>query len=348
MSSRAGKAVIAGVCLVALLIAGFGVWSSLRHGTRTEAAAESAAPTRTTAPVAKGDLVESRIFAGTLGHGTAVGLPGAAHGTLTWLPRPGDVIERDQPLYAVDERPVRAMHGAVPLWRTLENGITGNDVAQLNANLAALGYDVVQDNVFGPRTRQAVQRWQKDRGLTVTGAVTADDIAFVDGAVRVASVEGRLGLPADGDVLQLTPTRPVVTASVAPQDAGLLTVGTELSVTINGADDPIPGRVADTMPGRNNNGNDIVEVTVDIEPGDRTLPNTATVQLTATGQIARNVLSVPVSALIAGDAAGEYTVEVVQPDGKVKRVTVAPGFVADGRIAITGKLAEGDEVVVPS
>ena len=38
-----------------------------------------------TATVDKGDLTDSKVFAGTLGYGTASGVPGAASGTLTWL-----------------------------------------------------------------------------------------------------------------------------------------------------------------------------------------------------------------------------------------------------------------------
>ena len=104
-----------------------------------------------TAAVTKQTLTDQQVFAGTLGFVQAIGLPGAASGTLTWLPSPGQVIHRDEPLYAVDERQVRAMHGAVPLWRSLEYGLRGTDVAQLNSNLAALGYSVGEDDVFVAR-----------------------------------------------------------------------------------------------------------------------------------------------------------------------------------------------------
>ncbi len=347
-SRRGRRAVVVVACSVALIGTSAGTWAILSLDSEASTGDERTVPRHVTAPVTRSDLAESKVFAGKLDYGTPVAVRGAEHGTLTWLPRPGDVIERDQPLYALDERPVRAMHGTVPLWRTLEVGRQGQDVAQLNANLAALGYDVAQDDVFGPRTRQAVRHWQRDRGLAVTGAITAADIAFVDGDVRVAAVVGQLGSPPSDDVLQVTGTTRVVTTTAPQGGADLLAVGTEVKVAINGGGDPVPGRVTDVTPRTDPDGGETVQVTIDIEPGERTLPTAATAQVEATGQTASDVLSVPVAALIAGTAAGEYVVEVAQGDGTLTRVPVEVGLVADGRVAVTGELAEGDQVVVPA
>ena len=206
---------IAAVCLVAALGAGLGTWAVLAPVDGSAASAAGGRQQHRTAPVTKGDLAESRIFGGTLGYGAPVALPGTASGTLTWLPAPGDTIGRDQALYAVDERPVRAMYGTTPLWRDLRAGLRGADVQQLNENLAALGLDVAVDDRFGSRTLAAVRQWQRDRGLARTGVLTADDIAFVDGAVRVEAVRGVIGRPAGGDVLAVTSVERVVTAQVA-------------------------------------------------------------------------------------------------------------------------------------
>lgn len=351
------------VCLAAGLAIGTGTWAVLGLQ-RDEPASASASeqPDRPTAPVTKGDLTDSKVFAGTLGYGAATGVPAAAAGTITWLPEPGDVVHRDEYLYAVDERGVRSMYGTVPLWRDLSRGRTGSDVRQLNENLAALGYDVSVDDVFGPRTERAVRQWQEDRGHRVTGVLTADDIAFVDGAVRVASVDGKLGQPtgagaggaggggagagAAGDVLQVTSTERVVTATVSQRDAERLAVGTEVDVRINGAGDPLRGEVADVQPSTSEDGGNKVDVSVSFDPGDRKLPAAASAQVDAKGTTERGVLSVPVAALVAGSG-GEYAVDVVRRDGTTKRVAVVPGFAADGRVAITGDVAEGDRVVVP-
>jgi peptidoglycan hydrolase-like protein with peptidoglycan-binding domain len=339
--------VIAGVCLSAVLGVGTGAWALVDLRTTPTASAEQTRTSkRATSPVTKGDLTDSRVFAGTLGYGTSTGVPGAARGTLTWLPKPGQVIHRDEFLYAVDERGVRSMYGTVPLWRSLERGLQGTDVRQLNENLAALGYDVAQDDTFGPRTQRAVRQWQKDRGLEVTGSLTVDDIAFVDGDVRVSAVDGKLGQPAGGDVISVTSTKRIVQATIAQRDAERLAVGTKVDVRVNGAGDPMTGEVIDVQPSASEDGGNTVDVSVSFDPGDRQLPAAASAQLDAKGTTERDVLSVPVAALVALDG-GRYAVDVVQRDGTTKRVPVEPGFTADGRVAVTGAVSAGDEVVVP-
>lgn len=345
----------AGVCLAAIVAAGAGTWAIVDPAGQASASSSSSSRggsgagrgyTGPTATVDKGNLTDSKVFAGTLGYGTASGVPGAASGTLTWLPKPGQVIRSNEFLYAVDERGVRAMHGTVPLWRSLERGLKGTDVQQLNQNLAALGYDVSVDDTFGPRTQRAVKQWQKDRGLNVTGVITSADIAFVDGDVRVASVDGKLGQPAGGDVLTVTSTTRTVTAMVSQRDAERLAVGTKVRIRINGVGDAMPGEVTDVQPNTSEDGGSKVDVSVSFEPGSRQLPAAASAQIDAEGTTEKDVLSVPISALVAG-AGGKYSVEVVQRDGTTKRIRVSPGFIADGRIAITGKISEGDRVVVP-
>ncbi|WP_420363640.1 peptidoglycan-binding protein [Curtobacterium aetherium] len=346
MAVRKGTTIVIAGCIVAALGAGGATWALLGQPAPSTAA-ESSARHTATSPVTKGDLVERTSFAGTLGYGAPVGVPGVASGTLTWLPTPGQVIERDGQLYAVDERPVRAMHGTTPMWRDLQAGVRGADVRQLNENLAALGYPVIVDDVFGRRTLAAVRQWQEDRGQERTGVLTANDIVFVDGDVRVSTVDGQLGQPASGDVLHVTSTKRVVKASVPARDADRLAVGTAVQVVVNGTGDPLDGSVVDTAPGESEQG-ETVDVTIAFEPGDRELPSAASAQILAEGQTEHDVLSVPVQALVAGSGREEYTVEVVRKGGTTKRVRVEVGFVADGRAAVTGDVHEGDEVVVPS
>ncbi|MDT0234163.1 peptidoglycan-binding protein [Curtobacterium sp. BRB10] len=376
------RALVAGICLVAVFGAGAGTWAivGVRAGDSASATSGPRSGTArpdTTAPVTRGDLTDSKVFAGALGYGTPVGIPGAAPGTITWLPHPGDVIERDGALYAVDEQPVRALYGAVPLWRDLARGRSGADVRQLNENLAALGYDVSVDDEFGPRTERAVRQWQEDRDREEDGVLTASDIAFVDGPVRVASVGGRLGQPtgagggatgaaglgaaggddpgaADGggagtvggDVLQVTSPRRIVSATVSQRDAERLAVGTRVDVRVNGAGGRMAGRVTDVEPVTGDDGATKVQVSVSFDAGKRKLPTAASAQIDAKGTIERGVLSVPVTALVARDG-GRYAVDVVRHDGTTERVPVRPGFSADGRIAVAGDVEAGDRVVVP-
>ena len=346
MNPTTKRATIAGACVIAVLAAGLGTWAVVGAPHSGSSAAQTVQH-RATARVTQGDLVDSKVFAGSLGYGAATGVPGAASGTITWLPQPGQVIERDQPLYAVDERPVRAMYGTTPLWRTIEYGQRGADVRQLNENLAALGYDLSVDEVFGRRTLAAVERWQKDRGLDVTGTVTANDVVFVDGAVRVDSVAAKLGQPAGGDVLQVTSTKRVVNTTVSQADSMRLAVGTAVQVRVNGGD-LVPGEVVDVETEQSPDGGTETTVTVAFDAGDQDVPESASVQVVAAGQTAHDVLSVPVQALVANGDRGGYGVDVVRRDGSTERVSVQVGLVADGRAQVTGDVHEGDEVVVPS
>jgi len=60
----------------------------------------------------------------------------------------------------------------VILMRVLKIGLRGDDVAQMQTALNNLGYNPGPiDGIFGPRTQQAVIRFQRDRGLTPDGIV---------------------------------------------------------------------------------------------------------------------------------------------------------------------------------
>ena len=72
----------------------------------------------------------------------------------------------------------------------------------------------------------------------------------------------------------------------------------------------------------------------------------APVTVSVTRETRENVLTVPVDALLAL-AEGGYGVELVTGDGASRLVGVETGLFADGRVEVTGEIAEGDEVLVP-
>lgn len=58
------------------------------------------------------------------------------------------------------------------IYGTLKTGSTGEEVKKLQSSLVSAGYDVGStgaDGIYGPATRQAVSRYQRDKGLTVDG-----------------------------------------------------------------------------------------------------------------------------------------------------------------------------------
>lgn len=116
-------------------------------------------------------------------------------GTVTALPAVGDVIRRGKPLYALAGEPVLLMYGSVPAYRTLADGVSGGkDVEQLEANLAALGYEPgTVDEEFTYVTTEAVIAWQEDLGLEASGEIELGRVAFLRGPQRVTKLEAMLG-----------------------------------------------------------------------------------------------------------------------------------------------------------
>jgi peptidoglycan hydrolase-like protein with peptidoglycan-binding domain len=346
---------VAAVALCAATLTGCSLVAGGVGGGPSDPSASAAVADRATATVVLGDLVDGKRVPGTLGYGTPVPLTSAGTGTVTGLPAFGEIIGRDGVLYSVDENPVRAMHGSVPLWRTLEQGMRGADVTQLKDNLRALGYQVGDGDRFDAGTRTAVTRWQKDRGRTRTGTVGASDIAFVPGDVRVADPVARVGDPAGTPVYEYTSTTLVVTASLSPSDLARfqrdstievrLPDGTTLPGSVRSIGEPSGGAGDDAG---SSPGDEKVTVVVGVD-GDlpEGVSTSTAADLVVDGERREGVLSVPVTALLAGDDG--YVVEVVRPGGGTERVRVETGFFAQGRVEVTGEgVVEGDEVVVPS
>ncbi|MDX1514971.1 MAG: peptidoglycan-binding domain-containing protein [Gammaproteobacteria bacterium] len=72
-----------------------------------------------------------------------------------------------------------------PAWKRSQNSAkaagTGNGtVARIQSGLARLGYDPGEiDGAFGPRTEQAIRKYQKDHGLLVDGRPTPELAAHI-------------------------------------------------------------------------------------------------------------------------------------------------------------------------
>jgi peptidoglycan hydrolase-like protein with peptidoglycan-binding domain len=65
--------------------------------------------------------------------------------------------------------------------RLLYEGTVGYDVLQLQMILQSLGYDPGPiDGIFGPRTKNAVMRFQRDNGLKVDGIVGPETMRVIN------------------------------------------------------------------------------------------------------------------------------------------------------------------------
>jgi len=289
---------------------------------------------------------------GTLGYGAPVTVNGRGSGVITWLPAPGAVIRRGQPVYKADNQPVPLFYGSLPLYRPLHIGDTGPDVREAERNLAALGYTgVTVDKYYTAATAAAVWQWQHDLGLTPTGVLNPADVVLAPGKLRIASLTAHLGDPANGPALTYTGTTRVVQVALdvalqrlaRPHAAAAVTLpdGTRVHGTIAGV-----GSVATAGTSASQPATIAVTVTIARQAALGRLDQ-APVVVKLVSQRVNNVLTVPVAALV-GLAGGGYGVQVVTGSAS-HYVRVQLGMFAGGRVQVTGDgIAAGTRVGVPS
>ncbi|WP_049572226.1 peptidoglycan-binding domain-containing protein [Nonomuraea sp. SBT364] len=310
-----------------------------------------AAATRTppaTATVTRTTLTETKTVDGTLGYGPAMTVPAKVQGTITWLPAEGATITRGRAVYSVDADRRPLLYGTTPLYRILQDGVEGKDVELLERNLAKLGYtgfDV--DDAYTWATREAVEDWQDDLGLDVTGTVEPGDVVVADGPLRVAELKKALGDAASGPVLTASGTTRQVLVDLDVADGHLVRKGMRATVELPDGSEVKGevagvGRVAEQTGGADD-ATTTVEVKVSVSGLKKTY-DSAPVKVTLVSRQRESVLAVPVGALVAL-AEGGYGVQVVEGPA-TRYAAVATGMFADGRVEVTG-LAEGTTVAVP-
>ena len=202
--------VLAAAAVLAAVAAAGGV--AVTSGAKQATAAAQPAPANT-AQVQRRTLSATVPQDGTLTYrarsdGSPYSVINQARGTYTKLPTLGQVIPQGHVLYRVNDRPVVLLYGSTPAYRTLSAGASGPDVAELNADLVALGYATRAQlsrtsASFGSATTTAVEKLQAALGVTQTGTLTLGQAVFEPTAVRVTSVvspaRGRRPGRRDGD-----------------------------------------------------------------------------------------------------------------------------------------------------
>jgi peptidoglycan hydrolase-like protein with peptidoglycan-binding domain len=339
--------------LAGAAVAGAVIAISLQGGAPAPAA--PAPQPLATAPVVRTDLSNSVLTGGTLGYAQAAPVVNKLSGTYTELPAAGARIAAGGTLYRVDNVPVTLMVGSTPAWRALGPGVTaGPDVAELQSNLISLGDAAglfsAPTGRFDVLTAGAVERWQTARGETATGEVPFGEIVFLPAPVRVGAASdepGQAASPGQEPYLVTNTTRTVT----VPLNPNLPTVRTGQRVTIllpSGA--RAGGRVSAVGPAPpTGSGGSQASEALTITPArpDRTGTGAdVAVQVSLTTQSVRNVLAVPVSALLAL-AGGGYGLEVAEPSGAHRLVGVRTGTFSGSRVQVTGAdIGLGTRVVV--
>jgi hypothetical protein len=320
---------------------------------------QQGAPAPATAAVTRQDLSATTPVTATLGYAGSYTVRGQGGGTLTWLPPAGRVIRQGQVLYKTGNgSPVVLLYGSVPDWRALGEGVTGQDVSQLNHDLVDLGYADRADaaalgwDYYSWETAAAVQRLEQHLGVWFPpGGLSLGQVVFEPGALRVSQVTGSLGGPATGPVLTATSHRHVVTIALSTAQEPQVAAGDAVTVTLpDGAS--TPGRISAVgTVASGAAGNATVPVTVTLtRPAAAGTLDQAPVTVTITTAASPGpVLAVPVTALVA-QAPGGYAVEVAGPGNSRRWVPVTTGIFDDnsGLVQVTGNLAPGQRVVVPA
>ena len=361
---RRGRWVALGI--VVMVVVAAGAVSAWRAGVFAPAASsgsgQQGAPAPATAAVTRQDLSATTPVTATLGYAGSYTVRGQGGGTLTWLPPAGQVIRQGQALYKTGNgSPVVLLYGSVPAWRTLDEGITGHDVTQLNHDLVKLGYAGRADIValgwdyYSWETAYGVQRLEDHLGVSsAPGSLSLGQVVFEPAALRVATVTGSLGGPASGPVLTATSDRHMVRIPLDASQQSEVKAGDTVSITLpDGTTTPgvvssvgmvatrsgSEGRPATTIP---------VQVTL-TDPGAAGTLDQAPVTVHITTASVKNVLAVPVGALLARSPGG-YVVEIAGPGNTRRYVPVRPGIFDDtsGLVQVTGVLAPGQRVVVPA
>jgi hypothetical protein len=361
---------------------------AMKSGAKPASAAAQPPPAHT-AQVEKRTLSAMVSQAGTLTYrarsdGSPYSVINQASGTYTNLPAAGQVISQGHVLYRVDNSPVVLLHGSTPAYRTLSAGATGPDVAELNADLVALGYVTrVQlrptSASFGSATTTAVEKLQAALGVTQSGRLALGQAVFEPTALRVTSVSAQLGgrTQPGQTVMQATSTTRQVQVALSASEQTTMAVGDKVTITLpnnhatpgvvssvgavatcpsssgsggSGSSSAAPG--TDTC-SSGNSGSTTPTIAVGITPSHPSATGTwdeAPVQVGITTATVPNPLVVPVTALLARSGGG-YAVEVVGAGARNHLVPISLGLFddAEGLVQVTASgLAAGQQVVVPA
>jgi Putative peptidoglycan binding domain len=378
--------VLGGAVVLVAVIATSGV---VVMSSEKQAAPAAQEPPVSTAKVEKGRLSAMVSQNGTLTYqaqsdGSPYSVINQAQGTYTKLPALGQVISQGQVLYRVNDSPVVLLYGSAPAYRTLSAGATGADVAELNADLVALGYATSAQlspasASFGSATTTAVEKLQAALRVTQTGVLNLGDAVFEPAAVRVTTMSAQLGggTQTGQTVMQATSTTRIVQVALVASQQTEVAVGDTVTITLPN-NKTTPGVVSSVgvvatcpsssgsggsssssaAPGTDtcssgNSGSTTPTITVDVTPSDPAATGTwdqAPVQVGITTASVLSALAVPVTALLA-QSRGGYAVEIVGAGGTNHLVPVSLGLFddADGLVQVTGSgLAAGQNVVVPA
>ena len=342
---RSAAAVVVAAVAAAVAI------TSLAGGSQS-AGSRTSAVGAPTAFVIRRDLANTQDVDATLGFGDSRTVIAPVAGVVTAAPAAGAVVRQGRQLYALGGKPVVLLDGSRSAWRDLAEGMSdGADVRQLERDLVALGLDpgclIVVDDHFTAATRAAIDKLQLRLGLPVTGALPLGSVVFLPGERRITAVFAQVGdaVDAGAKLLSATSSAQVATITLDTSQRSLVSVGEQVQVVLPDSR-TTPGTIASVGATATQGQSDAtgepsstVAVTVEI-PARLGLPDGTPVTVRLTTETHRNVLSIPITALLA-TSGGRRAVEAVAADGSTRLVAVRTGLYAGGFVEISGRNVRG-------
>jgi peptidoglycan hydrolase-like protein with peptidoglycan-binding domain len=306
--------------------------------------------------VQRRDLVATDTESGTLSYAAPQTVYTQLAGVITWLPAVGKVIRPGHALLTINNYPVLLMNGTTPAYRDLKpTDTSGPDVYELNRNLVALGYEpewITANDLWQPGTTAGIKQLQEHLGETQTGSLALGQIIFLPGQQLIQSQALTVGAAAStqANVLTTSSTKLIVTVDLSPSSQSEAAIGERVGVELpNGT--TVGGRVTAVSPvaqnsatdgggsgssggGAGGSGSSTVPVTIVLDKRAKGGGlDQASVSVNFIQSKARNVLSVPVTSLLATSGSSFAVQQASRPH---KLIKVQTGLFAAGYVEISG------------
>ncbi|WP_444949266.1 peptidoglycan-binding protein [Micromonospora ureilytica] len=304
----------------------------------------------------------------------------------------GDRVPEGAVLLVRSGEPMIGLVLKFPLYRDLHRGLEGPDVQEVQRALRRIGYRTSTNSVFGSETEEAVRRLYRDRGMRLattpspaerakaddagksptpapspTGpavetppsvVLTRSSVVLLDRAGRkVSKVKVRVGSvlndPA-ASLLELDSGAPSITAPLAPDQAGMVSVNQAATVTDDLTGEQLQTRIlaVGTGAAAEDGKSDRAGMALTLAGSQGLLSKAAgrSFRVEIRPPVgAEAVLAVPITAIYS--RADGNTFVTVLTGGRPLDVPVQPGQVAGGWVEIRradGPLADGTTVVIGS
>jgi hypothetical protein len=263
--TRRRTVILAG--LVLLAVAALSWWAGRATTTTSGLASHASAPKAPalTAPVVRKRLgvtlqVSGRLVAAgseTITAG-AISVPGAESIVTANVVHVGERIGNGAVVAQVAGRPVLAFAGSTPMYRSLAGGESGPDIAQLQKDLAGIGYGITDSTgSYGPSTSAALAELYQHDGYTPPPAAPygrrhanrlilepQSEIVFVhELPATVAATKEPIGKSIGSPAVTLTYGSVVVDATTTAAQGYLAEPGDRATVTL-GRGRPLVGSVS--------------------------------------------------------------------------------------------------------